>query len=395
MKFKMIGLLLLIGSLSLYCQMYFNLHDFEPEINDARAEALGKTSLLSSSGANYLFNNPAMLSKLESQSIRINGRSIIGKSEIDHAEYDYPFQLKLSSIALGLKPRLDFADQLEFGFGAGFRTYYDDSFKIEYDGSDGGAEYAVQFNGGFNTMVLGLGADYQEKYQFGMTLSFAFLSNLERRAEKGNTDNDFDVTKKGTFFTFSGNYIVNENFSMSARIRTAYILEFEYDYMNTEYNVEDVEIEIPLEFIFASKISINPKFNIFLEYGSRNLGDYYTQSDLYTGNVYNSENGFSFRSGIEFGKELAIRGGFFIQSVPLYKVKAIENMTAVLSEKPLNQMGFTGGMGIFFNKNVKFDLFASYLMLNYTNKYNDENQEVKRENSFMRFKMGFTLGYDF
>lgn len=54
---------------------------FDPSIVDARGEALGHSSLLTSEGANNTFNNPAKLALVKHLSFYIDSRGTFGKNE--------------------------------------------------------------------------------------------------------------------------------------------------------------------------------------------------------------------------------------------------------------------------------------------------------------------------
>ena len=143
---KNVILVLLVLSIyvGLFGQFGYLLNMFEPEIIDARAEALGRTSILSSTGANFIFNNPAMLSNLDSKNFQINGRAVFGNFEIkekyydetNKMEYEYPFHMKLNGLSFGMPYSLPGNKDLKLGFGAGYRTYYDWGYNVHYESDE-------------------------------------------------------------------------------------------------------------------------------------------------------------------------------------------------------------------------------------------------------------------
>ncbi len=109
-KIVILVFLLLSTSVGLFGQYGWTLNMFEPEIIDARAEALGRASILSSSSASFIFNNPAMLSNLLQKNVQFSGRSVFGKNERQHeyngetdkTEHEYPLHMKFNGFAFGI-----------------------------------------------------------------------------------------------------------------------------------------------------------------------------------------------------------------------------------------------------------------------------------------------------
>lgn len=73
-----------------------NLFEYEPSILDARGEALGHSSLLTSDGANNVFNNPVMIALQKQKSIVINCRSIDGENK--YKELNRTYKLSINFI---------------------------------------------------------------------------------------------------------------------------------------------------------------------------------------------------------------------------------------------------------------------------------------------------------
>jgi len=407
-------LLVLSAYVGLFGQYGWTLNMFEPEIIDARAEALGRTSILSSSGANFIFNNPAMLSNLSQKNVQFSGRSVFGKNERKHeyneetdkTEHEYPLHVKFNGFAFGMPYNMSENDNLKLGFGVGFRTYYDLGFNIHYesDEEDDNYEWDKKFHGGFSTLVLGGGFNYQEKFFGGISFSFPFLSNIssETKYSDGyNEDYETEGTMTGSFFTLSGSYILNENITIGARLRTGFELEWE-----TEYEEEpdwENEITIPSEFGLAIEMKPNINLRFYAEYLTRNFGDfeienYYFDQDLYD----DSNNGYSLRTGFEVGTNNVFRGGFFIQSVPIYEMESYynenwEEYEVRMDDKPQTEIGFTTGFGVKINPNLSLDVFGAYSFLNYDESYvyYYDDEQVLNEYSFYKIKIGCSMGYSF
>ncbi len=401
---KNIILVLVILSISvgLMGQMFqmghYNLNLFEPEIIDARAEALGKTSILSSTGANFIFNNPAMLSNLKGKNIQISCRSIFGKDEIkseyddetNKTEIEYKFHFKFNGLSFSMPYALFHNKDIKFSFGAGYRTYYDWGYNKQCKSNDDDVDdYDLNYHGGLNVLVLGGGLNNKEKIYGGITISLPFLSNISSEYEDNEGKDKFEGSMNGSFFTLSGAYIVNEKITLGVRLRTGYELSIA---------VYGGDFEIPSEFGLAVEYKPKTNLKLYAEYLTRGLGDYEIQTswgnmDLY----YFSDNGFALRTGIEAGVTDIFRAGFFIQSVPIYKLISDEDGDSEYDDKPLTEMGFTAGFGMKFSANSYLDLFGVYSFLQYDDKYDDDywRDQYSDEYSFSRIKVGCSLGYNF
>ena len=378
---------------------HYHLNLFEPEIIDARAEALGKTSILSSTGANFIFNNPAMLSNLKSKNIQISCRSIFGKDEIK-SEYDdetykteieYKFHIKLNGLSFSMPYALFHNKDIKFSFGAGYRTYYDWGYNKysrsseEYSDDD----YDLNYHGGLNVLVLGGGINKKEKIYGGISISLPFLSNISSEYEDNEGKDKFEGSMNGSFITLSGAYILNEKITLGVRLRTGYELSIA---------VYGADFEIPSEFGLAVEYKPKTNLKLYAEYLTRGLGDYEIKTlwgnmDLY----YFSDNGFALRTGLEAGVTDIFRVCFFIQSVPIYKLKKDEYGDSEYDEKPLVEIGFTTGFGMKFNENSYLDLFGIYSLLKYNDKYDNDywREQYSNEYSYYRIKIGCSIGYNF
>ena len=405
-------LVVLSVSVGLFGQFGYLLNMFEPEIIDARAEALGRTSILSSTGANYIFNNPAMLSNLDSKNFQINGRVLFGNFEIkekydeetDKIDYKYPLHMKLNGLSFGMPYSLPGNKDLKLGFGAGYRTYYDWGVNVHYESDEeyNNYEYDIKYHGGFSTLVLGGGLNYQKKIFGGVSISFPFLSNISSEYEDSDGDEyESEGTMKGSFFTLSGSYIVNEKITIGARIRTGFTLEWEEEF--EEYFNIDYDIMIPLEFGLAVKMKPNNSLKLYVEYLTRGFGNYEVETESGTYDFYgDSDNGYSFRTGFEAGTSNVFRGGFFMQSVPIYEIKSYydeewEEFICGPDEKPQTEMGITAGFGVKINPNLSLDIFGAYSFLNYDESYDDDywRDQVSNEYSYSQIKIGCSMGYNF
>jgi hypothetical protein len=401
----------------------FSLNLFKPEIIDARAEALGRTSIFSSTGANYIFNNPAMLSDLTAKNIQISCLTKFGKSvkKIKLEEYNYNgkdvtnylFNMKLNGLAFSMPYTIKNPKELKLGFGFGYRTYYDRGFNKHAEDILSGIHVSsgnITFNkynydyishGGFNVLVFGGGLKYQEKFYGGLSFSFPFYSNISSEYEDSEEDKyEIEKTMKGSFFTFGFAFNSSKKITLGFRLRSGFILDVEEEYENNEgYEYEsDYEYIIPSEIGLAVELKPINNVKFYAEYLTRFLGDYKIEIPFNDFYLYEkSNNGFSFRTGLEVGTTSLLRCGFFIQSVPLYERKPLEVGDGyILDKKPQNELGFTTGFGIIISTNLTIDLYGAYSYLDYDESYYDHGgYEVSNEYSYKHIKLGLTTGYNF
>jgi hypothetical protein len=128
---KKLVILILVLSFSAISAQILNF--YEPETNDTRSEALGRTSILSSSKANFLFNNTSQLGFMKKKSIQVNCRANLGtynrtvedENDIYEDENDYPLHIKLNGISFAFPITYPNRKDLQIGLGIGYRTYYD------------------------------------------------------------------------------------------------------------------------------------------------------------------------------------------------------------------------------------------------------------------------------
>ena len=423
------NIILLIFILSIYSTLYsqyeeqFSLNVFESEIIDARSAALGKTSILSSRGSNYIFNNPAMLSDLSNKCMQISCSSKFGNSvrNMELEEYDYNddnvfkylINLKFDGISFSLPYVTKKTEKLKLGIGIGYKTFYDRSYKKSADNiltgihtSSGNVffekiDYDYVSHGGFNIFVIGGGIKYLDKLYGGISFSIPLLSNSTSEYEDSENDEYKTETKyKGSFFTLSSTYKINNKMTIGIKFRNGFILEVEDVYQDNDgHNYEsDIDYKIPLELGLSAELELVRNVSIYVEYLTRYLKKYEVVISFNDFLLYeNSKNGFSFRTGLEVGSKLLYRCGFFLQSVPLYERKPLDVGDGyILDKNPQNEIGLTTGCGVKIKPNLSLDFFCIYTFLNYNESYFDHGGYIRsNEYSYKRFKIGFTTGYQF
>ena len=368
----------------------FNFNAFEPEIIDSRAESLGRTSLFTTSGANNLFNNPSILSRLDRKNVQVSFRTHYGEakqkrenSSITYTDY-YKTHIKLNGISV-VTPYFNLTNRMfKFNFAIGYRSYIDRGYKRET------TEYTYDSDGGLNLLVFGSSICMRDKYYFGFSYNYPILSIISTKTiYKSGTYDDIKTsgTMKASFFIFSSSYKINETISIGIRFRPSVILKKEYQIDDDEDIEIKIEYDVPYELAFAAKISPSKQLNIFTEYLTCNLGEYKSNDDYMYSLDDNgkSENGYSIRVGFEYKEKF--RFGFFSQTVPIYKSSFYSQE---VSKKPQTEFGFTSGFGFNIYSNFILNMFSSYSILNY-----DEYNNFTTEYSDFRIKAGCSVGYSF
>lgn len=418
MKNLILLLLFVFVSGGLFGQYVYMYSSFEPEIIDGRAEALGLTSILSSSGANYVFNNPSMLSNLSSKDFQISFRTHFGKATkmkeqkdsvsndtfySSDTDYTRKFHPKINGFSFGLPFNFVKNDDWNIGIATGYRTYYDWGYDIhqkrkeKFDDEIITEEEDREYSGGFNTLVLGSGINFNQKFHGGLSISFPLNSEyLHEYDDIDGNEATNEGTLKGTFFTFSGSYILNDYLVFGVRIRTEYELEVEGEDESFNYQYKSNHT-IPVEYGLALEVRPLTNTKIFAEYITRNLSHY---DDIIYFNS-KSDDGYSFRSGFEIGERYQIRGGFFTQSIPVYELTSyfddiLDDYIIENDNKPKVETGITAGFGTKVFSKIQMNLYSSYTFLKYEENYNFvTDTDIFNEISYSMIKIGCSLGYSF
>jgi len=371
----------------IYSNFPFNqIYRYDSEVSDARAEALGRCSILCSSGSNYLFNNPAYLSNLSKQNFRINGRAAWGREKHDYSrnyiKIEKKLNLKLSGISYAMPLYISKDMQTKIGVGLGYRTYYDLSSNndYKYDLGDDQEAYKSKNMGGYSCITFGSGIKRHNNFNLGFSVNLPLMSNY---IEKFKSEVGHECTNEGlfsgVFWTFSGAYDLNESIKIASRVRSGFNLHWKYkgDDDSKKY------LKVPWELGMALSIKTRNESKIYFEYVTRNYSKYEIKGNYHDNKPFEDlPNGFSLRTGLESGKKIMLRRGLFWQSLPIYQ-----------DEKAQMELGVTGGLGFSFKKNFSFDISGSIAFVNFDDSiYNYDEINVF---TFTNYKIGTTVGYDF
>lgn len=379
----------------IYSNLPFNqLYRYDLEVIDARAEALGRCSILCSSGANQLFNNPALLSTVTRKNIQLSGRVIFGKMEEGYSyklDGERKFNVRLNAISYAMPLYTSESETIKIGAGIGYRSYYDLSAKDIYtlESKYFKVTSTSKKTGGYNTIVLGSGVSYDNRFQLGGSISIPFLSYYSDHTYDSNYDETLKGEISGSFFTFSSSYTINSKIIIASRFRTGFKLKWNNDDEDETNN----QLKIPYEIAFALNIKPNNKYNLFIEYLTRN----YSKYDLKTNETspYESElfeglnNGFSLRGGLEREGKINLRTGIFGQSLPIYK--GVDE--AVYSKEPEREIGVTSGFGFKIRHNLELNFYGSFSYLHFKDSVTYSASDF--EQTYANYKFGTMVGYDF
>ena len=94
------------------------------------------------------------------------------------------------------------------GLAAGYRTYYDRGYNLQIEERNPDPqpieEEYIEYNGGFNNLVLGSGFSYKNNFMFGASISIPLFSDYSQEYENHEGSEVTESgTLKGTFFTSS------------------------------------------------------------------------------------------------------------------------------------------------------------------------------------------------
>jgi len=403
------------------------LNKYEPEVIDARASALGGCSILASQGANYLFNNSAELAKLSTSNIQISFKQSSGEYNSRYNNYDsllvmknkgkYNSNIRLNGLAIA--KQLELSNNIGSAVAIGWRRYFDmaSDYTTELTFYDFGnesviSEDKISQDGGFGTLVLGGGISLTENIRLGITYSspmFNKNSYQERDLleERSTLMKSYEITYEGSFLTYSGTFEVRNLLSIAFRYHNLYKFRekikgtrisessgHEYSYNKT------TKYSIPSELALSTKLTPFKNLALYGEYVSRNLHMFESEGHPFYGET---DPGYAFKTGIEYGSKLKLRFGYFSRSNPYYKRiedndKAENNrFNEYYQNNHIEEYGLSAGAGIkLFNK-INIDFFASLSKLKYSEKmynwYLYQNCDVKRKYEINRF--GTSLGYSF
>jgi len=387
-------------SVSLVADVVF---PFEPEVIDAQGAALGRTTVLTTSGSNALFTNPAGLGMLNDKILQGGMRFFFGNMKIDFKdsgdddiEYSSPFHMKFNHASFAMPYQIQ-GLSMKTVFAAGYRTYYDNGYNYYYKEKDDDDKYTYKHHGGLNTLTFGGGINFGDKIYAGLSFNIGIMGKITASEEidngNGNPEkNEGEGTVKGSFLTLGAIYKASPKITLGFYYRPGFEAKYERDeddidglwggYVQGIYTgIWDAEITIPSLFALSAAYQMSDTYKFIFEYQTRGVGEY--ENDNYEIFGDKPDNGSVIRLGAEMLKSMPVRIGFFMDSVPLFDVKSDGNY----SSTPNSIMGFTAGTSFQATSDLSVELFGEYAFTGYEDK--DDEYSV----SMGGFKFGTTLSY--
>jgi len=374
----------IVGS-SLQAQLYYSL--FEPAVVDARSSALGRTTVLTTFGSNAVFTNPANLGMLDKQYFQAGARAIFGSRKTEYKEQgeedyesSYLFHPKFNHVSYAMPYNIPNSG-IKTVFAAGYRTYYDYGYTYyheyddEYDDKSS-YEYTYKHHGGFNTLTLGAAANFNDKIFGGLAYNIGIMSKTSYWVDENGQDEDGDLwNMKGSFLTVGGIFKPTDRISLGLTFTPGFEYEIEWD----ESGHTD-DIDIPSQLALSAMFELSESFTGIIEYQNRPWKNYEVDGDEFYGDI---DNGMCLRAGVEFSKMLRL--GFFSNSVPITDT----NSSGESEDKPLSQVGFTGGIGLNVSPQMILYLSGEYSFIN----IEDNEYDYQSETKISIFKFGATFTY--
>ncbi len=394
MKTSIIVFLLLLQT-TVFAQYYWvnPVHGHIPEISDARARALGRTEILSSSGANSMFYSPANLALVDEPNVQIGFRWRKGTIDDDEywnnfAYYDgagsYPLHSDFSQIAFALPFNIPGSTK-RLAISIGFNTFLDwgmNKDEEEYHIPSSSTEFQESnITGGIRTLSIAIAMKWNNKFAFGAgfhkSLNSKYIYDTKYCYDPEPESDEVVLDRvKGqwylsSFFTnLSLIYMPLKEVTMGLMIKPPYSIkanrytrEMIFIGWNNTYWEHDVNSKSKIPALWGFGISYNfRKITVFAEYQNRPYANYKRLGtnlgeDLFEG----VENGHSWKIGMEFDNVIPFRLGFFSDAIPEVKDYMEDN-------EPASLKGVTAGIGI-NTKYLLVDFYAEYAFWERTGYY--------------------------
>ncbi len=336
---------------------------------NARGLGMGNMEVLSPTGADALFSNPANLAIIKGQNftaglrffagsftVEANGISNDGSfplhPKIDHLAYAQPFMIPNSPVNL---------------IGSiGFRTYYDMGFKVK------SGDARVSSRGGFNTLSIGAGIQIGDRADLGAALNFGVLGNGKYVEEYQSFKTTTKISYSGSFIQLGFRYHFTPAILIGGMYRPGFRLKQK---TRTESGqTQKTTFDLPAIFGLAGQYSVSPQFSIIAELQNRPFEDFEVNGRSYFGNI---NNGRVVRIGGEYRGAVIWRFGFFSESLL---------QTDYQDEDPVTLNGFTAGTA-FSVEPFTIDLFVQYSQFTVSERSNSETT-----NRFFKFGMAVSKG---
>ena len=382
---------------------------FIASVNDARARAMGRTELMSSTGPNAMFANPANLINVSYLSAQISGQEMSGT--INDGDWtpvssgflkgSYPSNLNLSQIAFAMPfsaPNISNKAVAAIGYD----TYLDWRLNFNSRFQDSTSGFGI-FNenttrGGLNTISIAGALEFKDLYSLGFALHKSINSKLKvDMAERYEVDADTneyllkvltDYNASALFAEIGVTAKLPADIDASLIIRPRFTIKLKGQISWGFYPDHDIyEIESKIKMGDMYGLGLSKKFQnwitIAVEYQNRPYSVLYFYTDKQQ--IGQTNNGHCFRIGLETQTLIPVRLGYFIESVP---IDGQNDKKAT----PKSLSGITAGIGL-ITRYFCLDTYAEFSSWSYNHiSYLYEPPvEYKRKESLTSFGATMTV----
>jgi len=372
---------LLIAINSCFAQGFDHLSEtFRPAVNDARSRAMGHTALLSASGGESMFYNPANMGKINRQMMHVDSRMLYGSTNDEYyklnPEFNKKFKphLKITGISFAFTHRPPIP-KTKIVAGIGYNTYIDLGQTQTIEGWESVFLDRIHYkdkvmnHGGLNTLSPAIAVGIKNRYYLGLAINKAILSKVSEAIDhtilseidyEYINHSELEVDLSALFFTFGTAVKINQELDIGFSYRSKFMCRLDNlktysrytngnDY-SFNYESYEVEIDIPAFYGLGISYQVSKQVLLIAEYQSRPFSAIEVD-----GEKYGIDSGNCYGAGLEIQSKVKYRLGYFSESI----LKSDEDET---QPKTLN--GITGGLGIEIGF-VNLDFFGEYATWNY------------------------------
>ena len=351
---------------------------FIASVNDARARAMGRTELMSSTGPNAMFANPANLINVIYPSAQMSGREMSGtindgdwtSVSSDFWKGSYPSNSKFSQIAFAMPfsvPRIN----KKAVAAIGYETYLDWrlNFDEQFQATNSGVTELMDntLTGGLNTISIAGVLKLNERFDLGIAFYKSYNSDLRITNVRAFDPDpgplpiwyqrimEYDVS---AYFAVIGvNANLPGNIAAGLIVKPHFTVKLECKLNTLDSNLDHFDEKFRLGDVYGlgfSKKFLN-LFRIATEYQNRPYSVLYFHTDNQI--IGKTKNGHCFRIGLETQTIIPIRLGYFIESLPIGEQNPEKSAPKSLS-------GFTAGIGL-ITRYFHIDTFAEFSSWSY------------------------------
>lgn len=384
---------------------------YSPVINDMRAMGMGKTEVLSTSGSNSAYINPALLAGIQSFQVQLNGRVAGGKEvSAKQNQYsfksDYPLVASFSGFSLANSWFHNGYFRVAYGIGHqmmhGMNISRDISRKWTTVNERWEVEETYRSNGGIRVLCPALAFGFGEYlaigFSFNSALSSSFDETYDRWSKYTRTSDGFtsvyESSRKYDGYLGANSATIAAKLKVN-RLTVGFVLrsEMDYKFKNINYTtvysgttssgqMQNYDYIVPALNAYAISYQLSDNFLVVGEYQTRNYSDLKEHSSHLNASIYND--GYAQRLGMEYRSNhwLKIRFGLYNEAVFLFDANQGD---------PNYLLGATAGIGLNI-KSIIIDLALDYHQYDYKLVTTDDiTAEIEGECA----EMGVTISYLF